>query len=685
VRSGTRRRRVVVLMQPLHPGDPARIGPFELVARLGAGGMGQVYLGRDAHGQQAAVKVVHPGLASDPGFRTRFAREIETARRVHSPWTAAVLTADAQAHPPWLASTYVPGPSLDQVVDTAGPLSESATTILASRLAHALAHLHAADVVHRDLKPSNVLLAPDGPRLIDFGIARAADATKITHTGAVVGTPAFMSPEQAAGDDAGAPSDVFSLAAVLTYAATGTGPFGNTTNPMAMLLRISDDEPDVSAVPEALRPHLEPCLAKDPDSRPTAARLAAALDPLGRAAADAAGLRSPDPTLVDDRWQEGPGPTLPAPVDPAPAGRPRRPLALPLGVLTGLVALAVVLTLVLVTGGGGATAAPAAAQPAGLAPPIAYAEPARPTGAGSQIGRVPVGEGPQDVVLSPDGRRAYTVNYQGITVIDTATGAATATIGLTGGVSVSFTPDGSRAYVPLSSGFVSVVDVATSAQVAAIPISARPQSGTISADGRELYIVHSDRETAATSLSVIDIASNTVAATVPVTPPDPAQEYGHTMFLAAAPESATVWVGGTTDTISVVDTTTRTVVETFDVERPDSIDFGGGRAYVLSPVDGITVFDVANRVKLGEIRHPSGGSVRALAVAPDDRFLYLAVSASAGMSTVRVLDTATTFVVHEIVIDANPARLAVAPDGRTLFVAATLDNVVVVVDTTPYA
>jgi YVTN family beta-propeller protein len=666
-------------MEPLQPGDPARIGPFELVGRLGTGGMGQVYLGRDARGQHAAVKVVHSGLASDRGFRNRFAREIATAQRVHSPWTAAVLTADPQARPPWLATEYIPGPSLDRVVDTSGPLSESASTILASRLAHALAHLHAADVVHRDLKPSNVLLAPDGPRLIDFGIARAADATKITHTGAVVGTPAFMSPEQAAGDDAGAPSDVFSLAAVLTYAATGCGPFGRTTNPMAMLLRITDDEPDTSRLPEALRPHLVPCLAKDPDARPTAVALAAALDPLGKAAAEAAGLRSPDATIMAGSWPGAAPPTL---LQAAPTRRSRHSLALPLGLLTGLVALAVVLALVLVSGAGSAPGATAGAQPAALPPPVAYPEPVRPAGTGSQLGRVPVGNGPKDVVVSPDGSRAYTVNYQDITVIDTATGTATASIGLSGAQSVSFTPDGSRAYAPLLSGFLSVVDTATSAQIAAVPIARSPQSATVTADGREVYIVHGE-ESGATSLSVVDTTSNSVVATVPVTPPDPAQRYGHQMFVATAPESGTVWVGGTTDTISVVDPAARTVVTTFDVEQPDSISFGGGRAFVLSRTEGITVFDVAGRAELGEIRQE--GLVNAVAAAPDGRFLYVAAGGSSQPPAVRVLDTATTFLVHEIAIDANPAGLAVAPDGRTLFVAATDDDAVVVADTTPYA
>jgi serine/threonine protein kinase len=268
-------------MDTLHPEDPARVGPYRLVARLGAGGMGEVFLGQDIGGGQAAVKVIHLGHVADPDFRNRFAREIATARRIASPWTAGVLAADPHAPQPWLATTYVPGPDLDRVVAVTGPLPADTTTVLAARLARALDHLHAMDVVHRDVKPSNVLLAPDGPRLIDFGIARATDATKITSTGVVVGTPAFMSPEQALGDDVGFPSDVFSLAAVLTFAATGTGPFGRSTgNPVAMLRRVSAGEPDLSAVPTALREVIAPCLAKDPAARPTAAELAARLAPM---------------------------------------------------------------------------------------------------------------------------------------------------------------------------------------------------------------------------------------------------------------------------------------------------------------------------------------------------------------------------------------------------------------------
>jgi hypothetical protein len=331
-------------MDALHAGDPARVGSFELLGRLGAGGMGQVYLGRDRQGRHAAVKVIHPGHAADPDFRKRFAREIATARRVDSPWTAAVLDADPHAPQPWLATAYVPGSDLGAVVGASGPLPEPAVVVLASGLARALAHLHGAGVVHRDIKPSNILLAADGPRLIDFGIARAADATKITHTGMVVGTPAYMSPEQARGDESGPPGDVFSFAAVVVYAATGTGPFGTASHPVAMLRRVMDDEPDLSRLPAALRPHLEPCFAKDPAARPSAAVLAARLATLDP-------RHAPPATLAPGAPVFG-APTIVTQAAAAPAKRRRRPR-----VLIGLAAAAVALAAgsgVALAGGAGA-------------------------------------------------------------------------------------------------------------------------------------------------------------------------------------------------------------------------------------------------------------------------------------------------------------------------------------------
>ncbi|WP_051580254.1 serine/threonine-protein kinase [Pseudonocardia acaciae] len=260
-------------MEPLRADDPEGAGPYRFLGVLGSGGMGRVYLGGDRNGKLAAVKVVHDELAEDPGFRARFAREVEVASAVGAVGICAVLAADPEADRPWLATEYVPGPSLEQAVERAGPLAADPLRVLAAGLVGALAGLHAAGLVHRDVKPSNVMLSADGPRLIDFGIARAVDAAPITRTGALPGTPAYMSPEQAGDVEPGTASDIFSLASVLVFAATGHGPFGSTAHPVAMLLRIAGDEPNLDGVPDALAPVLRRCLAKEPASRPSAAEL----------------------------------------------------------------------------------------------------------------------------------------------------------------------------------------------------------------------------------------------------------------------------------------------------------------------------------------------------------------------------------------------------------------------------
>ncbi|MGI5131549.1 protein kinase domain-containing protein [Pseudonocardia sp. CA-107938] len=262
-------------MEALEQDDPATVGPFALLGRLGAGGMGTVYLGRSGDGAMAAVKVLHSGFAADVEFRRRFAREVAVARTVRGHGLVPLLDGDAEAPRPWLATEYVESRSLNQVVEDRGPLSEPEVTVLGRGLADALAQLHAQGVVHRDLAPSNVLITDDGPRLIDFGVARSIGESVITATGAVLGTPAFMSPEQAGGTEIRPASDVFSLAAVLVFAATGAGPYGHETDAVALLRHIRDDEPDLSALSPGLRSVLEPCLAKDPTTRPDAASVAA--------------------------------------------------------------------------------------------------------------------------------------------------------------------------------------------------------------------------------------------------------------------------------------------------------------------------------------------------------------------------------------------------------------------------
>jgi len=258
----------------LQPGDPRQIGPYRLRGRLGTGGMGRVYLGLSPGGRPVAVKVIRADLAQDPEFRARFRREITVARKVSGLYTAPVIDADVDGEVPWLATAYVDGPTLADAVREHGPLPVRAVLELAAGLAEGLNAIHAAGVVHRDLKPANVLLAEDGPRVIDFGISRAVEASALTHTGLVVGSPGFMSPEQAEGREAGPPSDIFSLGAVLAFAATGQGPFGTGSTP-ALVYRVVYSVPQLDEVPAEVRPLVERCLAKDPARRPTAADLLA--------------------------------------------------------------------------------------------------------------------------------------------------------------------------------------------------------------------------------------------------------------------------------------------------------------------------------------------------------------------------------------------------------------------------
>ena len=262
-------------MQELAPGDPELIGPYRLRGRLGAGGMGRVYLGLSPGGRSVAVKVIRADLAQDTEFRARFRREVAVARTVSGLFTAPVIDADVDGPVPWLATAYVPGPSLADAVSRHGPLPAASVLALARGLAEALSAIHAAGVVHRDLKPANVLLAEDGPRVIDFGISRAVEASVLTHTGLVVGSPGFMSPEQAEGREVGPPSDIFSLGAVLAFAATGQGPFGSGSTP-ALVYRVVHSGPQLDLMPAEVRSLAERCLAKDPALRPTAADLLAA-------------------------------------------------------------------------------------------------------------------------------------------------------------------------------------------------------------------------------------------------------------------------------------------------------------------------------------------------------------------------------------------------------------------------
>ncbi|WP_343238685.1 serine/threonine-protein kinase [Streptomyces sp. SID8374] len=278
-------------------GDPERIGPCPLLGRLGAGGTGRVYLARSAGGRTVAVKVVHEEHISNGEFRARFRREIEAARRVGGRYTAPVLDADPDADHPWVATGYAPGPSLEQAVREHGPLPAESVHALAEGLLRALRGIHAAGIVHRDLKPSNVLLTVDGPRVIDFGIARALQVSVeslLTSTGMVIGSPGFMAPEQILGEETGTGADVFALGCVLVYAATGQLPFGNgASNQHAVMYRIVESAPDLTRVGDArLRELMGRCLTKKAAERPGVEALLA----------DAGTSESPGATLRAGAW-----------------------------------------------------------------------------------------------------------------------------------------------------------------------------------------------------------------------------------------------------------------------------------------------------------------------------------------------------------------------------------------------
>ncbi|MFF4390974.1 serine/threonine-protein kinase [Streptomyces sp. NPDC001552] len=268
-------------MESLRPGDPLEIGGYRLLARLGSGGMGEVFLARTVSGRALALKTVHRELSLEADFAHRFDREIRTSDRVRSPWTVSVVDFSAPgASPQWLATEYVPAPSLGDWVRGWGPLQAPAVRQLGQELSAALVSVRAAGVVHRDIKPANVLLGAERPFLIDFGIARTVRDARHTRTGTVIGTPGFLAPEQATGAVAGAAADVFSLAAVLVYAATGRSPFladGEELDLPALLYRIVHDEPHLDGVPQPLRALVRECLAKDPQQRPLAEDIAARL------------------------------------------------------------------------------------------------------------------------------------------------------------------------------------------------------------------------------------------------------------------------------------------------------------------------------------------------------------------------------------------------------------------------
>lgn len=316
------------MVEQLTQHDPRRIGPFEVLGRLGAGGMGLVYLARSASGRRVAIKTVRTELAEDQLFRVRFTREVEAARAVSGFYTAAVVDADPRAAVPWLATAYVPAPSLEEIVNECGPMPTQAVRWLAAGIAEALQSIHGAGLVHRDLKPSNVLVVEDGPRVIDFGIASGVSNTRLTMTNVAVGTPAYMSPEQARDSRSvtGA-SDIFSLGSTLVFAATGHAPF-HGANPVETVFMLLREGPDLEGLPDDLRPLIESCMQMDATQRPSPADLQAQLAPhLFASGSDDSGTASAwlpsRATAMIERRRGGGRTAPPTPVSPPPP--PRQP------------------------------------------------------------------------------------------------------------------------------------------------------------------------------------------------------------------------------------------------------------------------------------------------------------------------------------------------------------------------
>ncbi|GGZ64618.1 hypothetical protein GCM10010371_25350 [Streptomyces subrutilus] len=411
-------------MKPLETGDPTSVGGgrYRLVGRLGQGGMGVVYLGRSPSGRAVAVKVVRPELSTEPGFRRRFADEVAAARRVGGFHTAPVVDADPEGEPAWLVTAFVPGPTLRTVLARVGSLPVDTLTVLAAGLAEALEAIHRAGIMHRDLKPANIIVAEDGPRVIDFGIARALDGTALTQTGLQIGTPGFLAPEQLTGGAVTPAVDMFALGVVLAQAAGGA-PFGDGPS-AARHYRAVHEEPDLEGVPDELCGAVAACLAKDPGDRPTPTAFLGGLTvrhPAGdHWLPEAATLLLPDPQTprapraaagVEEGaggeggggGRQGAGGTAPDPADPADPAAPDRGTG-PEGVAgSGRGPGA--------GPGPGATAAPAAAAPAAVGP-----YPVEPPGRGAvsapgagraRRGRTAVGAGVLVGLLAAGGLAAW--------------------------------------------------------------------------------------------------------------------------------------------------------------------------------------------------------------------------------------------------------------------------------------